>query len=270
MFLILVLLCRGANDDCENELKNLYTELCVDLNDYKKRLIAMKRLICERSKSMRDLYYTSDSDPNVFQASLSEDDFYLWSVYYHDVDSVCISTSSSIQNQKNIEKMMHIIDAVQLSTISLKKIHDINQELYSYILNTTESLSFSMREQLEAEESMISNISNALSTVNSAADTISKLKQKALDYGIYILGSLFGTVLSLVIPLMAKISIFMSIVWSLLEPYGSSNFFIGVLFCKSSYILVYIICILVQTSSSLIESIHYLWEDKRNYLRVFH
>ena len=39
--------------------------------------------------------------------------------------------------KKNLEKMTHIIDAVRISTLSLDKIQDINQNLSEIISNTT-------------------------------------------------------------------------------------------------------------------------------------
>ena len=248
--------------ECENELDNLYKTLCIDLTPQNQRYLAMKIMVCEYKSMGREFNHTSEINSNSFIQSLSDDYFDIWTNIYHGVERKCRKTVEKEQFERNLEKLSLIIEYVNLTISSLKSIQETNIAFINSQINIS----------LEAQQRSMNIIQNASSILKSSFSQYEMLKRNFMNSGVYIMGIIFGIILSLVIPLMSRISIFLSLVWLIGTSYIPSNrvTYLSILFNKKTYIITYIIIVLCMLFFS-VKNTYKIWHGTppRNYRKWY-
>ena len=269
-FLFLSFIC-SEQFECENELESLYKTMCIDLTPRNQTILAIKKMLCEYETMGRQFQHESENNPDLFLKSLSETYFDIWTNIYHGIDRKCRETVEKEQFDRNLEKISLVIEAVNLTTLSLTDIQKINNELSMRIKNSTITLKSQLIKSLEEEKKIINKVQEAILTVSSTVDEISKIKGTVMNFGVYIFGIILGIILSLVIPLMSRISIFLSLIWFVGTSYLPSNKVTDFIFHQRTYGIVYVISIILLLLSSFKETYH-IWNEKpkRLYKRSFY
>ena len=175
------------------------------------------------------------------------------------------------QLERNLEKISLIVEAVNLTTLSLNDIQRMNIELSQRIENSTATLKNQLIHSLDKEKEIIGMIKNAISRINSTVFQISEIKRNVMNFGVYIIGIIFGIILSLVIPLMSRISIFLSFIWFSGTSYVPSNRVSDFIFSQRTYVITYIIIILFMLFFS-VKNTFKMWSGppRHDYMRWFY
>lgn len=149
------------SSECNDLLENDFEKYCGNHDPEFKKRLAIKYMICEFSKDNRTQSYVYYDDQQ-FINSLSTEDLQVYTVFFNNIETICMHTLHNFQSVENLKNVYKTISAVNHSSSYINSYRNKVKELNERINNKFTEID----RQNDEKEMLLDNIMIMMKDVN--------------------------------------------------------------------------------------------------------
>ena len=187
------------NPKYEN-LTNLFLKYCRNLNEVKRKSLAIHVMVNELEKDERgiDLSYFQNEDE--FLQSLSTSDFRTYTIYFTNIDAICYQATQEYQSQDNLKKVTNLFSAINFSTEYLNSLQSLMKTENKKIKEDLNQIQNQITEEAEKIHQMLYSLQNAYQNLTELNKKASSYIENFKNSKLYLKVMIFSFLISFIIP----------------------------------------------------------------------
>jgi len=155
-------------------LSKMFVKYCKNLDETKRRALAIQIMLCEHSKDGRGARLPKYESDDQFLKEISKDDFRTYTTYFTNIDAICYHATHEFQTQDNLRKVGNLFSAINFSTEYLMSLQKHMKAENSKIKSELGIIQSQITEEAEKLNAIMLSLQHAysnLSLINKMAST---------------------------------------------------------------------------------------------------